>query len=139
MVGDTKSWHSTMAPPPQGMAGANMAGPPPPMGVSERETFDYGHVSSSQPLASQSYDYNHGGPEQYAQYAPPPPVMDGYANALDPYHQQYWNVGPNTGPPPFLRKGRVEEREEVQVPFLEEEGPQIGELANYLLIVPLHY
>ncbi|XP_077540268.1 uncharacterized protein LOC144152733 isoform X2 [Haemaphysalis longicornis] len=125
MVGDTKSWHSTMAPPPQGMAGANMAGPPPPMGVSERETFDYGHVSSSQPLASQSYDYNHGGPEQYAQYAPPPPVMDGYANALDPYHQQYWNVGPNTCPPPFLRKGRVEEREEVQVPFLEEEGPQI--------------
>ncbi|KAL1419118.1 hypothetical protein MTO96_005232 [Rhipicephalus appendiculatus] len=99
--------------------------PMPPMGVSEKETFDYGHVSSSQPLASQSYDYNHGGAEQYAQYAPPPPLMDSYPNAGEPYHHQYWGMGQNSGPPPFLRKERCNDREDAQVPFFEEEVPQL--------------
>lgn len=100
--------------------------PMPPMGVSEKETFDYGHVSSSQPHASQSYDYNHGGAEQYAQYAPPPPLMDSYPNAGEPYQHQYWGMGQNSCPPPFLRKERCNDREDAQVPFFEEEMPQLG-------------
>ncbi|KAK8764591.1 hypothetical protein V5799_032797 [Amblyomma americanum] len=132
VVGEGKPWHSSVGPPPpQGVPPGGMGPPPhavapmPPMGVSEKETFDYGHVSSAQPLASQSYDYNHGGgAEQYAQYAPPPPLMDSYPNTGDPYHQ-YWGMGPNSCPPPFLRKERCDDREEAQMPFFEEEVQQI--------------
>lgn len=134
-AGEGKPWQSSVGPHqamPAGGMGPPAVAPMPPMGVSERETFDYGHVSSSQPHASQSYDYNHGGAEQYAQYAPPPPLMDSYPNTGEPYHQ-YWGMGQNSCAPPFLRKERCDDREDIQVPFFEEEVPQIGELLGLSL------
>lgn len=54
-----------------------------------------------------------------------------YPNTGDPYHQ-YWGMGQNSCAPPFLRKERCDDREDIQVPFYEEEVPQIGELLSLL-------
>ncbi|CAN7989460.1 unnamed protein product [Ixodes hexagonus] len=140
VVGDAKPWAAaggavvappvpvtTLPPPPPAMVPTVVPQPPPlGVGVSEKETFDYGHVSSSQPLASQSYDYNHGGgTDHYGPYGHmelPPPSYGGPGHG--PYNQ-YWGMGSNACPPPFLRKDRRELREEVHMPFLEEEAPQL--------------
>ncbi|XP_029834705.2 arginine/serine-rich protein PNISR isoform X1 [Ixodes scapularis] len=137
VVGDGKPWATAGSvvpavapvahPPPPPPPPAVVVPQPPLLGVSEKETFDYGHVSSSQPLASQSYDYNHGGgaADQYGPYGHldlPPPSYGGPGQGS---YGQYWGMGSNPCPPPFLRKDRRELREDVQLPFLEEETPQL--------------
>ncbi|KAG0415242.1 hypothetical protein HPB47_007575, partial [Ixodes persulcatus] len=137
VVGDGKPWATAGGmvpavapvahPPPPPPPPAVVVPQPPLLGVSEKETFDYGHVSSSQPLASQSYDYNHGGgaADQYGPYGHldlPPPSYGGPGQGS---YNQYWGMGSNPCPPPFLRKDRREVREDIQLPFLEEETPQL--------------